>query len=492
MTRPVWIILGTACCAASVAAAQTDCVRVTDPRGDARIRRTDHGNDGALHPDQRLPDLLSASLCGWEAFDASSDPYSGFSVDADDAHLFRLDLQFAGLLNPPGKVLGNAPNPFAFGNSPLIGFFDIDVDHKNSGGELGAAAEVRYLANIARFGRIPPDSLGERAARSRSDLDNSFYTPPQYERTGADFALVLCGCSQPTIKSEGGNGNGVFEAGETWVVRGRLFERSQGYLEASAAYGGSAPGLYDPFVDVRFAHATGDDTTTVTLVWAMDMSGAADLAGQSEQQVDLNVANHVSVVEALQDIIDGADAGGFSGPGWELVERWEGRDPDDGLELDEWAITGLFGAPYLSQSDGDYVWTDTVLWSDDGQEELFGDCNGDGFANGFDEQVIRDAVYASDGSGSDADGSRNGRWVLVDPGWNFSLYDLNGDMVVDIDDIGSLRPLGDFNWDGSVNTQDFIAFLNAWVARDQRADVTLNGVIDTIDFVAFLNAWVGG
>ena len=50
----------------------------------------------------------------------------------------------------------------------------------------------------------------------------------------------------------------------------------------------------------------------------------------------------------------------------------------------------------------------------------------------------------------------------------------------------------DFNDDGTVNTQDFIAFLNAWVAGEPRADFNDDGTINTQDFIAFLNSWVAG
>ncbi len=49
--------------------------------------------------------------------------------------------------------------------------------------------------------------------------------------------------------------------------------------------------------------------------------------------------------------------------------------------------------------------------------------------------------------------------------------------------------LGDFNEDGAVDTQDVLAFLNAWAANDPAADIDGNGIIDTRDVIAFLNAW---
>ena len=458
-----------------------------DSSGDAVLRRTDLGNDGLVHPQGVMPDILSISLCGWVALDPVNDPYTGMAIDGELANLFRLDVTFAGLVNPPGRVLGGSPEPFVFGPSPLIGFLDINVDDdEDTGGELGSAAEVRYLANIARFGRVPGDDVEERVARAGSDIDNDFYTEPQYERTGADFSLVLCGCTMPTVVSQDGNQDGTFDAGETWIIQTRLFERSQGYLDASAVFGGSTPGLYDPNVDVRFSHDIQTDTTTVTVVWALDMRGASQLAGQPEQPIDLNVANHASIVEALADIIQGANVGGFSGPGWDLVEEWEGEDVEDYLDPTEWEITALFGMPYLDQIEGLYVWTDTA------GAETPGDCDGDTFITALDEDLIREAVYAADGTSSDADGMKDGYWTLQDPGYNFSLFDIDGDMIVDYADIGRLRAPGDFNWDGVVNTQDFIAYLGAWVADESPADITLDETINTLDFVAFLGAWVEG
>ncbi|MBK7403834.1 MAG: hypothetical protein IPJ41_04165 [Phycisphaerales bacterium] len=52
--------------------------------------------------------------------------------------------------------------------------------------------------------------------------------------------------------------------------------------------------------------------------------------------------------------------------------------------------------------------------------------------------------------------------------------------------------VADFNGDGAVNTQDFIAYLNAWVAKDARADIDGNGTVNTQDFIGFLNLWTVG
>lgn len=50
----------------------------------------------------------------------------------------------------------------------------------------------------------------------------------------------------------------------------------------------------------------------------------------------------------------------------------------------------------------------------------------------------------------------------------------------------------DFNGDGSVNTLDVAAFLNAWTAGDPGADMNGDGAVNTLDVSAFLNAWAAG
>jgi|GEM_PF-2945057 len=50
----------------------------------------------------------------------------------------------------------------------------------------------------------------------------------------------------------------------------------------------------------------------------------------------------------------------------------------------------------------------------------------------------------------------------------------------------------DFNSDGTVNTLDVLAFLNAWSAQDPSADFNGDGTVNTLDVLAFLNAWTSG
>ena len=50
----------------------------------------------------------------------------------------------------------------------------------------------------------------------------------------------------------------------------------------------------------------------------------------------------------------------------------------------------------------------------------------------------------------------------------------------------------DFNGDEAVNTQDVLAFLNAWAAGEAAADFNRDGTVNTQDVLAFLNAWASG
>ena len=52
--------------------------------------------------------------------------------------------------------------------------------------------------------------------------------------------------------------------------------------------------------------------------------------------------------------------------------------------------------------------------------------------------------------------------------------------------------VADFDGDGTVDTQDVLAFLNAWNAGDSSADINGDGTINTQDVLAFLNLWNAG
>jgi polyhydroxybutyrate depolymerase len=59
--------------------------------------------------------------------------------------------------------------------------------------------------------------------------------------------------------------------------------------------------------------------------------------------------------------------------------------------------------------------------------------------------------------------------------------------------LGHPKPCpGDFNGDGTANTQDVLAYLNAWNARDPASDCNGDGIIDTRDVLCFLGLWTSG
>lgn len=498
---PTRLHLGCAVAAALVAAARTlasDSVAVySDPAGDAAIRRTDAQNNCPLDPNAAIPDLLEARLMGWETPTPVTNPYNGTPRQGRGANLFRLDVTFDGVVNPPGTlgVGGTAFDPFAFGPKPVYGFLELDMDrNRDTGGELGGSAHSRYLANVGRFGRMPEGSIGLRVARWSDEVDLDFATAPQIERSGADWALTLCGCNTVTVVSEGGNGNGVFEAGETWIVRSRFFKRSGGYQGASGMFGGSAPGLYDPLVNLRFSHDTQTNRTTISLVWALNAAGAAALTGQAAQPYDQSIGpgNHASVAEGLRDLIIGAqggNGGALTGPVHTLTSQWADQSHTDEQLLDptRWRVTALFGT---TCADGAalYVWTDT------GFEDTFGDCDADGEAGPADYALLEGIIDSNDGGPRDLDGVVNGR-VQVGLGGSWSFYDLNADGYIDEEDLELLLESiaecpADWNRDGQHNTLDIFSFLNAWFAG--AADFDGDGFTTTNDLFAFLSVWFVG
>jgi len=510
--------------AASAGLACADDIYKTyrDVPGDAVIRRTDLGNDGPINAQAVLPDLLEITISGWEPTNPSVDPFAGEMVTADGASIVRIDMVFAGLINPPGTIgLNGLPyDPFRYGPSPLMGFAEIDFDHDDdgddgTGGQLGGAATLRYLANVARFGGLPDDVISERAAVNADDYDASFSTDPQFERSGEDFSIVMCGCFDVTIISQDGNTDGLFDPGETWVVQSRFFQRAGGYQDASGVFGGSDFGLYDPITELQFSHDMSSDTTTVSLVYALDMLGAAQLAGEPEQSIDSVIdllGSHDAIVEAIQDLIDGAEGlngGALTGPNEVLTENWAGAVASDFLDPLEWRVNALFGTAYTSPQDGLYVWTDVAF------DETLGDFDGDGLFWGVDEALLADTIAQRDGGPTDGDGVVNGQVQIIGFGVNFDLFDVNSDGVIEQADLsglcsadltGSLDPNNPAYGvpDGIVDASDFFFYLDEFADGESSADLTgsldpnspdfgvPDGNIDANDFFFYLQLFANG
>lgn len=459
-----------------------------DPAGDATPRLTDDGADG-LFNSAALPDLLELTISAWGPTNPSQDPYTGTTVDRETADMFRIDLVLDGLINPPGPLgLGAAPwDPFRYGDRPVYGFIELDLDReRDTGGELGSAAKNRYLANVGRMARRPYGSIGDRIAIEGTDLDGAFFSMPQYERSGAEFDFGFCGCFDTQLVSETGNADGTMDAGETFIVRGRFFRRVAAFLSVSGMEGGSFGGLYDPMVEVRFAHDPALDRTTVTFVGALTMAGAAALTGEPQQFEDFLVDNHWSVAEAVSDIIEGAL--GFNGPispeVQVLIEGWETQSSADYLDPTRWRTTALLGTTYATSKESLFIWTDT------GFDEAQADYTGDGLADGLDLAALDAHVASLDGGLTDADGVVNGELVVVNPGPGFDAFDITGDGHVDAQDrafFATADP-ADFDGSGSVDGADLAMLLAAW-GNPGPTDLNSDGVTNGGDLAILLASW---
>lgn len=436
-----------------------------DAADDAVARKTDPGGDGPLSAGTLLPDLLSISLTPW-------DPSLGASYESGvkevrtppvPSDVLRIALTFKGLATPPGPLgLHGLPfEPFRYGASPVYGFVDFDIDNDiNTGGEYGGPQLHRYLANVGRFGEVPKGLLAGRAAYEGTQLDGSFLSQPQVERSGTDFSLVLCGCFDLEIEDMYGDRDATFGAGDTWRIAGRFFQRAGGFEEASAAYGGSYFGQYDPIVRLTFSHDIPSDRTTVTLLFPLTMAGAATLANEPVEPIDLDVSNQVSVLEGLDDVIAGAQTPGLSKPAYTLCSGWYGRNPLNYLDPSSWRLTALVGTSYTVKDPAGalYVWTDVA------GDHLCGDLNGDGVTDSADVSLWDSRLDERDGGFQDADGVSNGSVRIPKFGTNFSAFDINGDGFINIFDRALILPplAGDANGDCAVGFPDITSALGFW------------------------------
>jgi hypothetical protein len=105
----------------------------------------------------------------------------------------------------------------------------------------------------------------------------------------------------------------------------------------------------------------------------------------------------------------------------------------------------------------------------------------------YDRDLALVGSIDSEGSPFEVDMSRDGRYVLVGSkavhantfGNGGRTYAYETDSCSD----------ADFNGDGDVNTQDVLAFLNAWNNQDPASDCNGDGDVNTQDVLCFLNVW---
>jgi len=479
-------------------------LHISDPTGDAVVRRTDLGADDSVGgpTEHHRPDVIAVVLGNWQPFDPAADLYEGDWLST--GQFLRLDIRFDGLVNPPGTIgLDGTPfDPFLYGPHPVFGFVEIDMDASvMTGGETWAPGD-RYLGNVARFGGQPAGPrFADRTALSGADLLNPFGVAPFVQRSGEEFHVPFLGHEITNIVVVEGNFNTVFEGGEVWLVSGTLFHLAHGYQEFLF----QPPASYEPTVELRWSHHPAQGYTEVTLVYPLTNEAWIAASGVAQDVIinhDPNGQN--SVFEALNWLVFSAvhaSAIQRSDPEWPIIADWEFKDPNACLDVMAWNVTTLGGMSYEVPADGGalYAWTDVV------PDPVLGDVNGDGVADTADVGVIAAYIMQYDGDITvDADASVNGAVSITDFGWNFSVFDANYDAIVDNADKYQVVILGDMDADFDVDLDDVDDLVVAvieqlspspaldWSLLLRRGDFTGDGLLDGRDISGFVRRLVGG
>ncbi len=460
---------------------------IVDLPCDALIRPTDPGADAPFDPNlHRLIELLETTLGKWKPVDAAVDPFAGSFLS--QGRFLRLDLVLDGLVNPPGDARPGSFAPFAYGDHPVYGFVEIDMDlDRGTGGEVDAP-EFRYLGNIARFGGLPDDSVFDgRLALDASAFDGNVATFPLVDRHGEEFHLSLLGdlFGSGDIIEIVGNGDLIFDADETWVIRAAWFHRAHAFEPFSFASGGGGPGEYAPMCDLRFAHDSLADQTHISLVFPLDNTGAAEMLGEMPEPNNSDPSDQASVREALADLRLSADFF-FQFPSGDpqevIIIDWYDKNPVDFLDPSDWRVTVLLGSSFTSPDPAGefFVWTDAY------PNAIRGDVNGENSVSSDDMQEAVQFISENDA----ADGMVDGAVDILAFATDFSVFDVNYDGRVDDDDLFLLVEPGDSDGDGDADLADFAAFLACYNGSGSpgncaRVDMNGDGDVDSCDFQSF-------
>lgn len=471
-------------------------IRHTNPTGSV---------DASSH---RIPDILAYQLGNWRPNDANDDLYEG--CWDPNANFFRFDIAFNGLVNPPGFVMpGNSYDPYKYGPNPVFGFVEFDMDNKvNSGGEVDAP-QNRYLGNVARFGGVPNVArLADRVAKSHDDLDGVQDTPPHVERSGEEFHIALLGrvicdnenCDGIIIIT--GDDDCEFEMNEVWVVPGRWLHRAHGYEQYSGAGG---DGQYEPVLDLRIASIPEENKTVMSIVYPLNNVASAAMTddpgveGANGDDQDQN-----SIEEALIDLEISAANVSNAPP---IIADWASQSAADFLDSEAWHVNASVGMAYVSNGppSARFAWTDIV------RGPVPGDFNADGLVTMLDVSLLDGFIQENDGdpSADEDQNNANASVDIIDFGPNFSVYDLNYDGIVDINDKCAMNVLGDMNRDLNVNIDDVSGFVRALLGQSaipapglcpigsvgdmvERGDFDRDGTINGGDIRGFLETLTGG
>ncbi len=463
-----------------------DCpfIVADDEVGDAVPRLTNASAQDRFDPERPLIDLISSTLGKWQPHEPQKDLYTG--EYRFDGRFFKLELELAGLVNPPGSLRKDEYWPQQFGPNPVYGFVEIDIDaNVMTGGDVDEP-ELRYLGNAVRFGgRVPNQSFSNRLALDGSAFDGDLSTPPFVERHGEDFHLSLLGPDRTDSHTPlVGDIDGKFEEGETWLLHGSFLHRAHAYEHLDLLYS-----TYDPDSDLLWHHDIQTDTTHITLVFPLTNFAAGLMRGEPPEPNDQAGFNHASIDEAIHELRFWAEywATADDSPLEDLIIGWNSvtQDPLQLLDPTNWTYTVLLGTYNESfAEEGIAVWTDIY------PDVVPGDIVGTGIRTGYDGELISEFVQAHDGD----DGVVDERVVLANFATNFSLYDVNHDGVVDGQDI--IFTNGDANQDGAVDLADFALFQRCF-EKDARfppcasLDLSGNTVVEIEDFPQFFQRFEG-
>jgi hypothetical protein len=460
-----------------------------DVRGDSVARPT--ALDASLPFDLEAHhpvDLLQIRIGPWTPDEAAADLFTG--AFTDEGLFVRLDLELRGLINPPGYLDDFSFLPFRYGPHPVFGFVEIDMDADvSTGGELDAP-QYRYLGNVTRFGGRPSRAaFADHVALDGSAFDGDFETPPYVERHGEEFHLALLGNDlfPANIDEIEGNGDLVFEAGETWILHGPFFHRAHGFEPFSFVEGGRYPGEYMPPCELRFHHDLAQDLTIVTLVFPLTNAAAGLMYGEPPEPINQDPTDQASVEEALADLQLSAfylPIIGTGIPEEDIIRNWATREPQAYLDPTAWRVTAILGTSYTVPSPGDifFVWTDVY------PNVALGDVDGSAAYDGRDHQLIAQYIASRDAS----DGIRDGMVTIHGFATDFSVYDVNYDGNVDTSDLVPDVPDGDPDRDGDLDLSDFAVLQRCFgdvagaAAGCERMDLIRDFMIDLADAGEFL------
>ncbi len=467
-----------------------------DPARDWLLRPTDPGGNLPFNPTLHPPvDLLELTLGKWRPDDAFADLFDGRFLPA--GKFVRLDVMLAGLVNPPGGTHPDDFQPFQYGNCPVFGFIEFDMDEDvETGGELDAP-QYRYVGNAVRFGSKPSvNALEDRIALGGDAFDGDFETPPFVDRSGEEFHLALLGSVFTTgdITEVVGNGDFLFEAGEVWRILAPWFHRAHGYEPFSLAQGGGGPGVYEPACVLQFAHDVDTDTTLLSLIFPLTNEGAAEMWDEPVEPPNADPSDQFSIHEGLDDLRISAqfiDEFPTGLPEEEIILGWQDKNPMQFMDPGDWAVNAILGTSYTAPPiSGEYF-----IWTDIYPDGARGDVNGDGDADAADVGIVEQFITDHD----DDDGLMDGQVTLLAFPVDFSVYDINHSGVADPRDTLLVSAPRDFDYDTDVDLRDFAALQiftgTACGPQDPPtcvlADLDLDGDVDAEDWWRFSLGWTG-